>query len=140
MSENVMNIEKTTEFRWWLIAVAVLGAILMAIGGVIALIHPAMLVSPKDEINGAVQIYAGYFAARNLALAIMLIAALSMRTKALLNHLMLFAGVIQLFDTVLDCVEGRWTILPGVIILALLFFAASWKLSKYPVWRREAWR
>ncbi len=61
--------------------IIVLGALLMAIGAVIALLHPAMLVSPHDEINGAVHIYAGYFASRNAALAIMLLALLVLRAR-----------------------------------------------------------
>ena len=41
-----------------------------------------MLVSPHDEINDAVHIYAGYLASRNMALAVMLIAAAQPLRKA----------------------------------------------------------
>ncbi len=44
----------------------------MAAGGVIALVNPAMLASPHDQINGAIHIYAGYLASRNLCIAAVL--------------------------------------------------------------------
>ncbi|HWZ52338.1 MAG TPA: hypothetical protein VNW54_12830 [Granulicella sp.] len=33
---------------WWVSTVAVVGALLMGLGGIIALVKPAMLVSPQD--------------------------------------------------------------------------------------------
>jgi hypothetical protein len=68
----------TAPIAWWLRAVVILGALLMAAGTVLALIRPAMFVSPHDEINEAVHIYAGYLASRNMALAIMLIVFLGL--------------------------------------------------------------
>jgi hypothetical protein len=61
----------TSSIPWWIRLVVPLGAILMATGAILALANPAMLVSPGDEINGAVPIYAGYLASRNIAIAIM---------------------------------------------------------------------
>ena len=63
---------------WWPRVVVLFGVVLTAMGAVIALVHPAMLVSPHDEINGAVHIYAGYLAARNFALAGMLLVLIAM--------------------------------------------------------------
>ena len=98
------------------------------------------LVSPHDEINGAVHIYAGYLASRNLGLAILLLAAMSLRARGTLNTLMLLTAFIQVLDAGIDCVEGRWAVVPGVVVLGLLFFAGSAWLSGYPFWRIEAWR
>jgi len=117
-----------------------LGALLMITGALIALLHPALLVSPHDEINAAVHTYAGYLASRNLGLAIMLLAAMSLRAKGTLNTLMLLSAFIQLLDAGIDCVEGRWVIVPGVVLIGLLFFVGSARLSGYPIWRIEAWR
>lgn len=117
-----------------------LGALLMITGALLALLHPALLVSPHDEINEAVHIYAGYLASRNLGLAIMLLAAMSLRAKGTLNTLMLLSAFIQLLDAGIDCVEGRWVIVPGVVLIGLLFFVGSARLSGYPFWRMEAWR
>ncbi len=73
---------------WWVSGIVGLGAALLGAGAVIALVHPAMLVSPHDQINDAARIYAGYFAARNLGLAILLLAALGVRAGKMLNSLM----------------------------------------------------
>lgn len=124
---------------WWLWIVIVLGVLLIVAGGVIALIHPAMLVSPHDEINGAVRIYAGYLASRNLALAIMLVALLSLRVKGALSNLMVLVALVQLIDACIDCIEGRWAIVPGVLVFGLIFCYGAFRLSGYPFWKREAW-
>ncbi|MGD0097659.1 MAG: hypothetical protein ABSB60_14290 [Terracidiphilus sp.] len=126
---------------WWLRLVVVLGASLMAIGAVIALVDPAMLVSPHDEINGAAHIYAGYLFARNLVLASMLAALLMLQAKRALGNLMVLVGFIQLLDACLDVVDGRWTIAPGVFVFALVFLVGAARLCDgYPFWRVEAWR
>ena len=108
---------------WFPKVVAVLGALLLITGALIALFHPVMLGSPHDEINGAVHIYAGYLAARNLAMAIMLLVSL-----------------VQFLDALIDVGEGRLPVAIGVIILAVLFSAASASLSGYPFWQIRAWK
>jgi hypothetical protein len=64
---------------WWLCAIVVAGAVLMILGGIIALVNPAMLVAKGEEINGAARVYAGYLVPRNLAIAAMLLGALIVR-------------------------------------------------------------
>ena len=126
--------------RWFPKATAILGAILLAAGGSIALFHPAFLVSPHDEINGAVHIYAGYLASRNFSLAIALLVALVTGARRALNSFLLLVAMVQSFDALMDCVGGRWPIVPGVSLLALLFLMASKSLSGYPFWKIRAWK
>jgi hypothetical protein len=126
-------------FPWWLQIIVFLGALLMAAGALIALLNPAMLVSPHDEINAAVHIYAGYLFSRNAALAILLVASMLFRSKGTLNTLILLTALIQLSDAAVDCMEGRWIIVPGVAVFGLLFLLASARLSGHPFWRKEAW-
>jgi hypothetical protein len=128
-----------TGFPGWLQTIVLLGALLMATGALIALLNPAMLVSPHDEINAAVHIYAGYFFSRNAGLAILLVGSLIARAKGVLNTLVLLAAFVQLLDAVVDCMEGRWAIVPAVFLFALLFFVAAARLSAAPFWRKEAW-
>jgi hypothetical protein len=118
----------------------IVGALLTAIGAVIALVHPAMLVSPHDEINGAVRIFAGYLAARNLALAIMLIALLLVGARRALANLMVLVGFIQLLDVCMDVAEGRWAVAPGVLVFGVVFLIAANRLIGYPFWNVEFWR
>ena len=108
-------------------------------GAVIALVHPAMLVSPHDEINGAVRIYAGYLAARNLALAVMLIGLLLAGARRGLANLMVLVGFIQLLDICMDIAEGRWAVAPGVFVFGVVFLVAASRLIGDPFWRIEFW-
>jgi hypothetical protein len=124
----------------WLSVVVMIGALLMAAGGVIALIRPAMLVSPGAEIGNAAHVYAGYLVSRNLALAIMLLVALKMRSPALLSGLMLLTAFIQLIDAGMDSLEGRWTLVPGVLIYGIVFLFGAARLSGQPFWKASAWR
>jgi hypothetical protein len=112
----------------------------MATGAILAFFRPQMLVSPQDEINGAVRIYAGYLTARNLTIALMLLAALALRARNMLNSLVLLTAFVQAFDAIVDVAEGRWVIVPGVAVLAVLFFFAAARLSGHPFWKVQAWR
>jgi hypothetical protein len=120
---------------WWLVATVILGAFLLSAGALIALVRPAMLVSPQAQINGAVHVYAGYLVSRNLALAAMLLATLSMRARGALGTLMVLTACIQFLDAGIDAMEGRWSLVPGVLVLAVVFsIAAAW-LSRYTFWK-----
>ena len=127
-------------FPWWLQTIVILSALLMLMGAAIALLKPAMLLSPQDQINSAVHVYAGYLVSRNTALALMLLAALFLRARRMLNTLMLLTAVIQLLDALLDALEGRWPVVPGVLIFAAICFVAAAKLSGHPFWNIRAWR
>lgn len=129
----------TNPFPWWLQTIVLVGALLMAAGALIALLNPAMLVSPRDDINSAVHIYAGYLFSRNAALAILLVASMLFRSKGTLNTLILLTAFIQLLDAAVDCMEGRWVIVPGIVVFGLLFLFASARLTGHPFWRKEAW-
>jgi hypothetical protein len=124
----------------WLLASVILGAILIAAGGLIALIDPGMLVSPDAEINHAVRVYAGYLASRNLALAIMLLVMLGLRARRALGSLMVLTAFVQLLDAAMDCVEGRWPLVPGVAVFAIVFFLGASRLFGQPFWKFAAWR
>ena len=124
---------------WWVRLIVLVGALLTGAGGVIALANPAMLAGPQPQIGTAAHVFAGYFAARNLVLACVLLLLLAMQAQRELGQLLALVGLIQCADAVMDCVEGRWPIVPGVIVLALLFLLAASKLCRSPFWRREAW-
>jgi hypothetical protein len=136
---NRFGVSGREPLPWWIFLVVVLGALLMAVGGVIALVRPGMLVSPHDEINGAVRVYAGYLVSRNLALATMLLAMLTLRARGALGNLMVLTAFIQFLDAGIDCMEGRWAVVPGVVIFGLIFFIGAARISGFPFWRRQAW-
>ena len=115
---------------WWVTTVVLLSTFLLIMGAVLAIIRPQMLVSPQDIVNGAAHIYAMYFASRNLALAIMLMLWLSLGKKAAMSHTLLLVGLIQLLDTVMDCMDGRWKVVPGIIVLGSLCLLAATRLVR----------
>jgi hypothetical protein len=128
-----------TKIPVWVTAILLLGALLLAAGGVIALVNPRMLASPNDAITAAVRVYAGYLASRNFVLALMLFAAIANRARLLMHSLAVIVGLIQIADVIFEAVEGRWLVVPGVLILGLLFFLAASQISGAPFWKREAW-
>lgn len=125
---------------WWISLSVIVGALLMGTGAIIALVRPAMLVGPGAEITAAVRVYAGYLVSRNLVLALMLLAMLTLRARRALSTLMVLTGFIQLFDAGLDVTEKRWGIAPGVLIFAIVFFLGAARLNGQPFWKLAAWR
>jgi hypothetical protein len=137
---GILGAKANLSLPWWLSTSVILGALLMAAGGMIALIRPAMLVSPDAEINAAARVYAGYLVSRNLALAAMLLAMLGMRARRTLSSLMVLTAFVQLLDAGMDCMEGRWVLVPGVLVFAIVFFLGAARLSGQPFWKVAAWR
>lgn len=131
--------QKTDGASWWIRLVVIAGALLMGTGAILAVVDPAMLVGRRSEINSAAEVFAGYFAARNLAMAALLLMLAILRAGRALGHVLALVGLIQLFDCVLDCLEGRWTIAPGVVVLGVLFLLAASRLCGSPFWLRRAW-
>jgi hypothetical protein len=128
-----------SKIPWLVTAVLLLGAALLTAGGVIALLNPRMLAAPADDINHAVRVYAGYLASRNFALALMLVASIVFGARSLMHSLAVLIGLVQFADAVFDALEGRWNIVPGVVILGLLVFLAASRISGAAFWKREAW-
>jgi hypothetical protein len=136
---NEVRVSTDQPIAWWLRLVVLLFAALFTAGAVIALLRPAMLVSPNDEITGAAHIFAGYMAARNLALALTLMATLAMGARRLLGGLMVLSGLIQILDACMDCFEGRWAVAPGVLVLGLVCLLVAARLCGSPFWRAKSW-
>ena|SRR3989442_15698626 len=127
-------------FPLWVRVVVVAGAVLLTAGALISLLHPILLVSPRDEINSAVRVFAAYTFSRDLALAIMLVVALALRARATLNSLMLLTGLVQFLDAFADCVDHRWAIVPVALVLGGIFLCAAASLSGSAFWKIQAWK
>lgn len=122
----------------WLAVIVVPGALLLAAGAIIALVNPAMLAG--GEVNGAVHVYAGYLAARNFALALLLIIALCVGARRALGTLMVLTAVIEVLDAVMNAFEGRWSLIPGVLVIAAAFLFGAARVTGYSFWTLAAWR
>jgi hypothetical protein len=127
-------------FPIWVRAVVVIGAVLLTAGALISLFYPTLLVSPHDEINPAVRVYAAYTFSRDLALAFMLSTALLLRARATLNSLLLLTGFILLLDAFTDVMDHRWVIVPAALVIGAIFFLAAAALSGFPFWKIQAWK
>ena len=140
LSTQTSLLDNRTPLPRWLRGVILLGIILLGMGAAISLLKPAMLVSPNAEITAAVRVYAGYTFSRDLALALMLLLALILRARSTLNGLMLLTGLVQLLDVIPDSLEHRYSIVPGILVIAVLFFLGAARLSGAPFWKLQAWR
>ena len=98
-----------------------------------------MLLAPGDVINGATRVYAGYLVSRNLALAAMLLFMLAIRARGMLSSLMVLTALIQFLDAGMDILEGRWALVPGVLVYGIVFFVGAAHLNR-PFWKAAAWR
>ena len=130
MPQTLISNSKSVTLPWWVSAIVLLAALLLTAGAIIALVHPAMLVSPGAAITPATRVYADYLFSRNLALAIALAALLLVRARTPLRSMIALAALIQLLDGIMDVVEARWAIVPGVLLLAAIFLAAALRLRR----------
>ena len=122
----------------WVKVVVLLCVVVTGTGAVVAVLQPGMLVEPHAEITAAVRTYAAYLLTRNAVVAITLLLLLLMKARWALGNLLAIAGAIQVLDCVMDCVEARWVVAPGVLVLGVLFLAGATRLCG-PFWRRDAW-
>ena len=139
MANTAIQAPSTGRIPGWVKIVVAVCAVLMGAGAVIAAENPGMLVDPQAEINSAVKTYAGYLTARNGVLAVVLLALLFAGARRALGNLVAVVGLIQVFDFVVDCMEARWSLAPGVLVLGFLLLVAAGRLSGAPFWQRRAW-
>ncbi len=109
----------------WVKILAIVGALLLGAGAAIAYTNPGMLLAPHAPVSEGVRIYAGYLVSRNAALALGLVGAVLFRLRTLLGTMLLLVGSIQIFDACIDAVESRWTLVPGVTVLGILFLLGA---------------
>jgi hypothetical protein len=118
----------------WIVAVVALGATLLLVGALLAILRPSMLLAHGEPITSGVRVYSGYLFSRNLALGILLLAALAPAFRSNLPGMIALYTLIQALDAIVDCFEGRWSVLPPVVLLGLLFGWAWWRLRQQPAW------
>jgi hypothetical protein len=57
----------------------------------------------------------------------------------MLGCLMALTATIQVLDVILDVAAGRWLLLPGLLLFAVLFAVGATRLAGQPLWRAAAW-
>jgi hypothetical protein len=65
---------------------------------------------------------------------------LTARARRALSQLMILVGMIQFFDAILDRIEGRFILVPGVLVFGVVYLFAAAHLSGYFFWSSKAWQ
>ena len=135
-----LNIPQSTiRIPLWVTLVVILGAALTATGAIISKVDPTLLTN-GDPMTEAVRVYADYFFARNLSIAVLLVFLLAAKARRMLAGFMVLSALIQLVDIFDDLVRGAWVLVPGLVVFALIFLLGASRLFGQPVWRVNAWR
>ncbi len=124
---------------WWVAVVAVLGALLTIGGAVIGKVAPTLLTNGTALSNGA-RVYADYFFARNVPLALLLLALLVLGARRMLAGFMVLTALIQVVDVVNDLLRGDLILVPGLLVFAIVFLVGASRLFGQAVWSIDAWR
>lgn len=130
---SIPTAARPTPWPWWLSGMVVLGALLTAVGGLLA-IYPA-----GEHLTTAGQNYADYFVTRNMAMAVMLLFTLALRARAALTALMILTALIQVMDAVTASLTGRLELVPVDLVFAAAFMIGAAHLSTRPLWRTTSW-
>ena len=126
-------------FPLWVSIVVILGTLLTLTGAVIGKIDPTLLTngSPMTE---AAWVYADYMFARSIALAVMLLFFLVIKSRRMLACCMVLVALIQIVDVVDDLARGAFLLVPGLLVFAIVFLLGAQRLCGQPLWHSATWR
>jgi hypothetical protein len=124
-----------TQADWLVRVVVVVGALVNAAAGVLSLFAPerflALVGHAGESLSPGAQMFAAYTGTRDLAVALMLIALLAVRSKQMLAGVMLLTALANALDGVDAVAHQRWAQAPGALVFAIVFLlAACWPLRR----------
>jgi hypothetical protein len=137
--DDLRTTQSVVHIPLWVSIVVILGALLTAAGAVISKVDPTLLTN-GSPMTDAARIYADYMFARNLPLAVLLLFLLAVRARRMLAGFMVLTALIQLVDVINDLVRGAFVLVPGLLVLAIVFLIGAWQLFGQAVWHVDAWR
>ncbi len=109
--------------------VVVLGALLMGAAGLTSIFAPQVFLIAVgvsgEPINAGTEIFARYTGARDVALAVMLLILLAVRSRRVLAGLVVATALANALDCALDLVAQRWPAALGPFLFAILYLAAA---------------
>ena len=109
--------------------VVVLGALLLGAAGLASIFAPRVFLTAVgvsgEPINAGTEIFARYTGARDVALAVMLLTLVAVRSRRVLAGLVVATALANTLDCALDLVAQRWPAAPGPCLFASLYLAAA---------------
>jgi hypothetical protein len=109
--------------------VVVLGALLTGAAGLASIFAPQVFLAAVgvsgEPITAGTEIFARYMGARNVALAVMLLILVAVRSRRVLAGLVVTTALANALDCALDLVAQRWPAAPGPFLFAVLYLAAA---------------
>jgi hypothetical protein len=111
--------------------VVVVGALLNAVVGVLSLFAPQLFLSSVGlagaEVTAAARLFADYTAARDLAIAGVLLGLLARRSTGGLPSVLVLVGAANVIDALVGVASQRWAQVPGSLVFAAAYLAtAAW--------------
>lgn len=97
-------------------------------GAVISKVALMILLEQGDQMTNAARIYADYLFARNLPLALLSLLLLALGARRMLVGFMVLTAIIQAVDVLDDLASGRYTLVPGLLVFAVMFFFGASRL------------
>jgi hypothetical protein len=104
------------------------GVAVLAGGGLIALVHPAGLLPAGAPVTDAARLYADRVAARNLALAVGLVAVLAARAHRMIAALLAVGALVELGDLVGGLVHADIGEAAGAVVVGVAFAWAATRM------------
>ena len=126
-------------FPQWVSIVVILGTLLTLTGAVIGKVDPTLLTN-GSPITEAAQVYADYMFARSIALAVMLLFFLVIKSRRMLACCMVLVALIQIVDIGDDLARGAFLLVPGLLVFAIVFLLGAQRLCGQPLWHPATWR
>jgi hypothetical protein len=112
----------------------VVGAALSGATGLLSLLAPSVFLSAVGqvglEVTPAASVFAAYAGAREVAIALTLIALLVLRAWPAFVGALIVAALANVADALDALADQRWTQLPGAVVFALVYIGAAMWFAK----------
>lgn len=123
----------------WVYIVVILSVGLTVVGALASKFNPSLLAS-GHAIPAPMRIYTDYMFSRSFALAAIILFLFLIRARRMLAGFMMMLALIQFIDVIDDASRGDFMLASGILVLAILFLIAAWRLFGQPLWRITNWR
>jgi len=115
---------------WPVAAIVVAGAAIVLAGGLVAWLHPALLLPSGTPVTPGVRLYGARMAARALPLGAALVLLLALRARRMLAALLVLVAAVEVGDAVSALAYRDWAELAGAVVVAAAFGWAARRLAR----------